>query len=133
MVISHTIYKRFRLLPHLLLLRYTHGCRRCHHRHQDRSSVCHKYRNKQSLTTVFSAFHTGIPEIKAILGGIAIKGFLSPRTLIVKAIGLSLAVSSGLSLGKEGPLIHVTCCLSELYMRLMRQLGKGDWTYSERE
>ncbi|TIB92110.1 hypothetical protein E3Q16_00615 [Wallemia mellicola] len=77
------------------------------------------------------AFHTGIPEIKAILGGITIDGFLSPVTLLVKAIGLCFSVSSGLSLGKEGPLIHVTCCLSELWMSLLRLLRIGDWTYSE--
>ncbi|TIB07392.1 hypothetical protein E3P89_03859 [Wallemia ichthyophaga] len=78
------------------------------------------------------AFHTGIPEIKAILGGIAIRDFLSMRTLVVKAVALSLSVASGLSLGKEGPLIHVTCALAELYMGVVRRIGVGvgDWTNS---
>ncbi|KAG8709838.1 hypothetical protein FRC08_017980 [Ceratobasidium sp. 394] len=49
------------------------------------------------------AFHTGIPEIKA-----AIKG-----------VGLALAVASGLSLGKEGPLVHVSCCISSMYFNLV--------------
>ncbi|KAI0306096.1 Cl-channel protein [Multifurca ochricompacta] len=57
------------------------------------------------------AFHTGIPEIKAILGGY-------PWTLLIKALGLALSVSSGLSLGKEGPLVHVSCCMSFLFMKL---------------
>ncbi|KAF8202213.1 Cl-channel protein [Pholiota molesta] len=47
------------------------------------------------------AFHTGIPEIKAILGGYVFDSFLTPWTLIIKALGLALAVASGLSLGKE--------------------------------
>ncbi|KAG6891248.1 hypothetical protein C0995_008500 [Termitomyces sp. Mi166 len=47
------------------------------------------------------AFHTGIPEIKAILGGYVFDAFLSPWTLLIKAVGLALAVASGLSLGKE--------------------------------
>lgn len=46
------------------------------------------------------AFHTGIPEIKTILGGYIISGFLSPMVLLVKSLGLPLAVASGLSLGK---------------------------------
>ncbi|QRV88650.1 ClC voltage-gated chloride channel protein [Ceratobasidium sp. AG-Ba] len=49
------------------------------------------------------AFHTGIPEIKAILNGYVLDLFLSPWTLLVKGIGLALAVASGLSLGKEYP------------------------------
>lgn len=46
------------------------------------------------------AFHTGIPEIKTILGGYIITGFLAPMVLLVKSLGLPLAVASGLSLGK---------------------------------
>ncbi|TFK51880.1 hypothetical protein OE88DRAFT_1658562 [Heliocybe sulcata] len=58
------------------------------------------------------AFHTGIPEIKAILGGYVLDAFLSPWTLLIKGIGLALSVASGLSLGKEGPLVHVACCMA---------------------
>ncbi|GAA5860911.1 hypothetical protein JCM3774_003185 [Rhodotorula dairenensis] len=63
------------------------------------------------------AFHTGIPEIKVILGGYNLKGFLSPMTLVIKSLGLPLAVASGLSLGKEGPLVHVACCIGDLALR----------------
>ncbi|KAG0659416.1 hypothetical protein C6P46_005193 [Rhodotorula mucilaginosa] len=63
------------------------------------------------------AFHTGIPEIKVILGGYDLKGFLSPMTLVIKSLGLPLAVASGLSLGKEGPLVHVACCIGDLALR----------------
>ncbi|KAG8958639.1 hypothetical protein FRC03_008939 [Tulasnella sp. 419] len=66
------------------------------------------------------AFHTGIPEIKAILGGFVLDAFLGPWTLLVKAIGLALAVASGLSLGKEGPLVHVSSCLASLLLSLIK-------------
>jgi chloride channel 3/4/5 len=36
-----------------------------------------------------------------ILGGYVLDAFLSPWTLLIKALGLALAVASGLSLGKE--------------------------------
>ncbi|TCD69139.1 hypothetical protein EIP91_008615 [Steccherinum ochraceum] len=64
------------------------------------------------------AFHTGIPEIKAILSGYVFDAFLGPWTLLIKAVGLALAVASGLSLGKEGPLVHVACCTAYLLLRL---------------
>ncbi|KAI0352159.1 hypothetical protein OH77DRAFT_1428938 [Trametes cingulata] len=67
------------------------------------------------------AFHTGIPEIKAILSGYVLDAFLGPWVLLIKAIGLALAVASGLSLGKEGPLVHVACCWAYLLSRLLRQ------------
>ena len=41
-----------------------------------------------------------------ILGGYVLDAFLSPWTLFIKALGLALAVASGLSLGKEVS-IHV--------------------------
>lgn len=73
-----------------------------------------------------SAFHTGIPEIKAIIGGYVFDSFLSSWTLLIKALGLALSVSSGLSLGKEGPLVHVSCCMSFLFMRLFSQFHRNE-------
>lgn len=63
------------------------------------------------------AFHTGIPEIKTLLGGYVIVDFLSGWTLLTKAVGLPLAVASGLSLGKEGPMVHVACCIGNMMLR----------------
>ncbi|KNZ72656.1 H(+)/Cl(-) exchange transporter 3 [Termitomyces sp. J132] len=72
------------------------------------------------------AFHTGIPEIKAILGGYVFDAFLSPWTLLIKAVGLALAVASGLSLGKEGPLVHVACCMAFGLSRLFSQFSQNE-------
>ncbi|GAA6060345.1 hypothetical protein JCM10212_004529 [Sporobolomyces blumeae] len=72
-----------------------------------------------------NAFHTGIPEIKVLLGGFVMDGFLSPATLLIKSLGLPLAVASGLSLGKEGPLVHVACCVGDLIMRPFHTLREN--------
>ncbi|KAF9031391.1 Cl-channel protein [Hymenopellis radicata] len=72
------------------------------------------------------AFHTGIPEIKAILGGYVFDAFLTPWTLLIKALGLALSVASGLSLGKEGPLVHVACCMAFLLSRFFEQFRTSE-------
>ncbi|KAJ7460664.1 Cl-channel protein [Mycena latifolia] len=72
------------------------------------------------------AFHTGIPEIKAILGGYVLTSFLTPWTLLIKALGLALAVASGLSLGKEGPLVHVSCCMAYFLARFFKQFRNSE-------
>ncbi|KAJ7080270.1 Cl-channel protein [Mycena crocata] len=72
------------------------------------------------------AFHTGIPEIKAILGGYVLTAFLTPWTLLIKALGLALAVASGLSLGKEGPLVHVACCMAYFLSRFFKQFRNSE-------
>lgn len=69
-----------------------------------------------SLVKMFAPYAcgSGIPEIKTILSGFIIRGYLGKWTLIIKSLGMILAVSAGLSLGKEGPLVHVACCIGRL-------------------
>ncbi|KAJ3322054.1 hypothetical protein HDV06_003655 [Boothiomyces sp. JEL0866] len=62
---------------------------------------------------------SGIPEVKTILGGFIIHRFLGFRTLIVKCLGLVLSVASGLSVGKEGPSVHLACCIANITSRLV--------------
>lgn len=64
------------------------------------------------------ASHSGIPELKVLLSGVVIKKFLGKLTLMVKSIGLCLAVASGLWLGKEGPLVHVAVCCGSIVLKL---------------
>lgn len=52
-------------------------------------------------------------QIKTILSGFIIRGFLGKWTLLIKSIGIMLAVAAGLSLGKEGPMVHIAICLGE--------------------
>ncbi|KAI8993999.1 chloride channel [Trametes punicea] len=60
---------------------------------------------------------SGIPEIKTILSGFVIHGYLGGRTLFTKAVGLALSVASGLSLGKEGPFVHIASCVGNIVSR----------------
>ncbi|KAI0243698.1 hypothetical protein L0F63_002108 [Massospora cicadina] len=61
---------------------------------------------------------SGLPEIKTILGGFIIRGFLGKWTLLIKSLGLCLSVASGLCLGKEAALVHVACCCGNVVLRL---------------
>ncbi|GMH88946.1 hypothetical protein TL16_g11308 [Triparma laevis f. inornata] len=60
-----------------------------------------------SLSLAPMSLGSGIPEVKAYLNGINIKGFFSSLTFAVKIIGTVLSVSSGLAVGPEGPLVHL--------------------------
>mmetsp|Transcript_19840 Transcript_19840/g.79113 ORF Transcript_19840/g.79113 Transcript_19840/m.79113 type:complete len:718 (+) Transcript_19840:175-2328(+) len=57
---------------------------------------------------------SGIPEIKAVLNGCVMRGYLSGWTMVVKILGLTLSVAAGLNLGKEGPVVHLACCVAFL-------------------
>lgn len=48
----------------------------------------------------------GIPEMKCFLNGLGVENIVSMRTLICRVIGTVFSVSSGLPLGKEGPMVH---------------------------
>ncbi|KAK2451417.1 chloride channel protein CLC-c [Trifolium repens] len=60
----------------------------------------------------------GIPEIKAYLNGVDTPNMYGATTLFVKIVGSIGAVSAGLDLGKEGPLVHIGSCIASL-------LGQG--------
>ncbi|KAF2112732.1 chloride channel [Lophiotrema nucula] len=80
------------------------------------------------LVREFSPYakHSGIAEIKTVLGGFIIRRFLGGWTLVVKTLGLCLAVASGLWLGKEGPLVHVACCSANLFMKLFKDVNGNE-------
>ena len=47
-----------------------------------------------------------------------IHGYLGGRVLFTKSVGLALSVASGLSLGKEGPLVHIGSCVGNIVSRI---------------
>ncbi|KAJ5218620.1 uncharacterized protein N7498_000719 [Penicillium cinerascens] len=60
---------------------------------------------------------SGISEIKCIIAGFVMKGFLGGWTLLIKSIALPLAIASGLSVGKEGPSVHFAVCTGNVISR----------------
>lgn len=44
---------------------------------------------------------SGVPEVKTILSGFIIRGYLGAWTLLIKSVGMILGTSAGLLLGKE--------------------------------
>lgn len=92
---------------------------------QNNNNDINNKKRKQKPYFYFAA-GSGIPEVKTILGGFVIRGFLGFKTLIVKTIGLIMSVSSGLSLGKEGPLVHIACCVGNIYSRLFHKYNTNE-------
>jgi H+/Cl- antiporter ClcA len=64
-----------------------------------------------SISTAFvwiepAAGGSGITEIKCLLNGINMPGLVEFKTLVCKVLGVCFSVSSGLPIGKEGPMFH---------------------------
>ncbi|GAA5922545.1 chloride channel protein [Sporobolomyces koalae] len=76
--------------------------------------------------TLYFAAGSGIPEIKTILSGFVIRGYLGSWTLAVKSVGLFLAVASGLSLGKEGPFVHIASCVGNILSRFFPKYDRNE-------
>lgn len=74
---------------------------------------------------------SGISEIKCVISGFIINGFLSPWTLVIKSLGLPLAIASGLSVGKEGPAVHVACCMGNVVAQALRPLVRSQAKFRE--
>ncbi|XP_011503467.1 PREDICTED: chloride channel protein 2 [Ceratosolen solmsi marchali] len=62
---------------------------------------------------------SGIPEMKTILRGVALKEYLTFRTLVAKIVGLTATLGSGLPLGKEGPFVHIASIVATLLSKLV--------------
>lgn len=54
-----------------------------------------------------NAVGSGIPEVKAYLNGVNVEYFADLNVFITKIVGTIFAVSSGLIVGPEGPLVHI--------------------------
>lgn len=66
---------------------------------------------------------SGIPEVKAAVSGYDLPLSFTGSCLLIKTLGLSLAVGAGLSLGKEGPLIHIGVCIASTLQRICGAFG----------
>ena len=81
-----------------------------------------------SLVRMFAPYAcgSGIPEIKTILSGFIIRGYLGKWTFLIKAVSIMLAVAAGLSLGKEGPMVHMACCTGNILAYLFPKYGRNE-------
>ena len=68
--------------------------------------------------SMYMSAGSGIPEIKTILSGFVIPGFLDFNVLVAKAVGAVFAVATGMCLGKEGPFVHIATCVAYLVGQL---------------
>ncbi|RHY04930.1 hypothetical protein DYB36_003640, partial [Aphanomyces astaci] len=50
--------------------------------------------------------------------GVDMREYLSPTCLVVKMAGLVTAYAAGLSIGKEGPFIMMSCCFADILMQM---------------
>ncbi|KAF2150584.1 hypothetical protein K461DRAFT_322994 [Myriangium duriaei CBS 260.36] len=76
--------------------------------------------------TYYPAAGSGVAEVKVILSGFVLHGYLGVKTLIAKSLALILSVGSGLSIGKEGPYVHVATCIGNIACRLFPKYREND-------
>ncbi|KUI59229.1 H(+)/Cl(-) exchange transporter 3 [Cytospora mali] len=74
----------------------------------------------------YSAAGSGVAEVRVILSGFVLHGFLGLKTLVIKSVGLVLSVASGMSLGKEGPYVHIATCVGNIACRLFEKYDRND-------
>ncbi|KAI1423813.1 chloride channel [Xylaria sp. FL1777] len=74
----------------------------------------------------YSAAGSGVAEVRVILSGFVLHGFLGLKTLIIKSVGLIISVASGLSLGKEGPYVHIATCIGNICCRIFNKYDRND-------
>ena len=60
-----------------------------------------------------AAAGSGIPQMKAIMAGLTLPNMLSFKTYISKCLGMICMLGTSLSLGKEGPFVHIAGCIAE--------------------
>ncbi|PSK46288.1 hypothetical protein B9Z65_5256 [Elsinoe australis] len=68
---------------------------------------------------------SGISEIKCIIAGFVMKGFLGSWTLLIKSIALPITIASGLSVGKEGPSVHYAVCTGNVISRFFEKYRRN--------
>ena len=64
---------------------------------------------------------SGVGHVKqALAGKHSHVAAFTLRVLVVKCLSLVCAVASGLAVGKEGPFIHVACCVAHMIANRLR-------------
>ena len=66
---------------------------------------------------------SGIPEMQSILSGIWLHRFLSLRVLWIKIVALVAAIGAGLSIGREGPFVHISGIIAMQLLKHSKLFG----------
>ena len=74
----------------------------------------------------YPAAGSGVAEVKVILSGFVVHGYLGLKTLVIKTIGMILSIASGMSLGKEGPFVHIATCIGNICCRIFSKYNHND-------
>ena len=74
----------------------------------------------------YSAAGSGVAEVKVINSGFVLHGYLGLKTLVAKTLALVFSVASGLSIGKEGPYVHIGACVGNICCRLFSKYNHND-------
>ncbi|KAL8876903.1 MAG: hypothetical protein Q9205_002407 [Flavoplaca limonia] len=77
-------------------------------------------------TVYYPAAGSGVAEVKVILSGFVVHGYLGVKTLVVKTLAVILSLASGMSLGKEGPYVHIATCVGNIACRLFSKYHHND-------
>lgn len=80
----------------------------------------------QPVMTYYSAAGSGVAEVKVILSGFVLHGYLGVKTLLLKCPALVFSVASGMSLGKEGPYVHIATCIGNIACRVFSKYNLND-------
>ena len=81
---------------------------------------------KTNAMIYYPAAGSGVAEVKVILSGFVVHGYLGFQTVFIKTIALVLSVASGLSLGKEGPFVHIAACIGNITCRIFPKYNLND-------
>ncbi|OLY84903.1 H(+)/Cl(-) exchange transporter 3 [Smittium mucronatum] len=68
----------------------------------------------------------GIAELKTIMSGFIMKEFLSAKTLLIKSVSIVFAVASGLSVGKEVALVHISACCANFFSGIFPSIKQNE-------
>ena len=82
--------------------------------------------SQPSTMVYYPAAGSGVAEVKVILSGFVVHGYLGVKTVVVKTLALIVSVASGLSLGKEGPYVHIATCVGNIACRLFSKYNHND-------
>ncbi|KAI4230433.1 MAG: hypothetical protein L6R36_000062 [Xanthoria steineri] len=77
-------------------------------------------------TVYYPAAGSGVAEVKVILSGFVVHGYLGVKTLVVKTLAVILSLASGMSLGKEGPYVHIATCVGNIACRIFSKYNHND-------